>query len=156
MHVPTFRRMIEDQGYPLEKHVYTTEDGYINTVFRIPGKKGTKPTIGQHPENKEPKPVVIYQHGLVDSCHGIVCAGTNSIGLQLVDAGYDLWLNNSRGSRWSRDHQTLDVNFYSDPSGFSEYFEFSWSEMAQFDQPALWNYVLKTTGAEKITYIGHS
>ena len=23
--------------YPLEKHIYTTTDGYINTVFRIPG-----------------------------------------------------------------------------------------------------------------------
>jgi len=28
-------------GYPFEKHVYMTEDGYINSVFRIPGPKGT-------------------------------------------------------------------------------------------------------------------
>ena len=28
--------------------------------------------------------------------------------------------------------------------------------MAQFDQPALWDYILKVTGVEKITYIGHS
>jgi hypothetical protein len=27
-------------GYPMEKHVYYTEDGYINTIFRIPGPKG--------------------------------------------------------------------------------------------------------------------
>ncbi len=26
-------------GYPLEKHIYTTEDGYMNTVYRIPGTK---------------------------------------------------------------------------------------------------------------------
>jgi poly(3-hydroxyalkanoate) synthetase len=28
--------------------------------------------------------------------------------------------------------------------------------MAQFDQPALWDYVMKITGEEKITFIGHS
>lgn len=40
---PTMRRFVcEKLGYPLEKHIYTTSDGYINTVFRIPGPKGTK------------------------------------------------------------------------------------------------------------------
>lgn len=28
--------------------------------------------------------------------------------------------------------------------------------MADYDQPALWKYVLEQTGAEKITYMGHS
>lgn len=38
---PTLRRLITEKlGYPLEKHKYTTDDGYINTVFRIPGTKG--------------------------------------------------------------------------------------------------------------------
>jgi hypothetical protein len=38
---PTLRRFIsEEMGYPLEKHVYATKDGYLNTVFRIPGCKG--------------------------------------------------------------------------------------------------------------------
>ena len=35
---PTLRRFIEeDLGYPCEKHVYVTQDGYINTLYRIPG-----------------------------------------------------------------------------------------------------------------------
>lgn len=37
-----------------------------------------------------------------------------------------------------------------------KYFDFSFQEMAEFDQPALWEYVLKTTGQKKLTYIGHS
>jgi pimeloyl-ACP methyl ester carboxylesterase len=37
-----------------------------------------------------------------------------------------------------------------------QYFGFSFQEMAEFDQPALWDYILKETGVEKITYIGHS
>jgi hypothetical protein len=59
-HKPNFRRIVEDMGYPLEKHIYCTADGCINTVFRIPGKKGTLPSIGQFKENTERKPVVIY------------------------------------------------------------------------------------------------
>ena len=40
---PSLRRLIyNDFGYPLEKYVYQTEDGYINSVYRIPGPKGTK------------------------------------------------------------------------------------------------------------------
>ena len=35
----------EKLGYPLEKHIYATEDGYLNTVYRIPGKKGTNPSL---------------------------------------------------------------------------------------------------------------
>jgi len=35
-----------DLGYPFEKHMYMTKDGYINSVFRIPGPKGSKNTIG--------------------------------------------------------------------------------------------------------------
>ena len=40
---PTLRRFIVDRmGYQLEKHQYMTKDGYINSVYRIPGIKGTK------------------------------------------------------------------------------------------------------------------
>jgi len=47
-------------GYPLEKHVYYTEDGYINSIFRVPGRQGTKITKRGELTNK---PVVLYQHG---------------------------------------------------------------------------------------------
>ena len=37
---PNFIKFVqEDLGYPLEKHVYATADGYLNTCFRIPGMK---------------------------------------------------------------------------------------------------------------------
>ena len=50
--------MVKGYDYPIEKHYYTTEDGYINCVFRINGPKGTKA-----PENNlkdEKRPVLLY------------------------------------------------------------------------------------------------
>jgi hypothetical protein len=37
----TLNEMVTDFGYPFEVHMYTTEDGYINTMHRICGPKGT-------------------------------------------------------------------------------------------------------------------
>jgi hypothetical protein len=36
----TLMELITDYDYPIEKHFYNTEDGYINCVFRIPGPRG--------------------------------------------------------------------------------------------------------------------
>ena len=30
----------KDLGYPFEEHSYTTDDGYVNSIFRVPGAKG--------------------------------------------------------------------------------------------------------------------
>lgn len=71
--VSSARRFIEEKlCYPMEKHVYTTEDGHINTIYRIPGKVYTRPKLHQ----KDPsRPVVLYQHGLNDCFAGIVADG---------------------------------------------------------------------------------
>lgn len=99
----------EELGYPVEKHIYTTKDGYLNTCFRIPGRKSTTVEECREQMKVKSKPVVIYQHGLQDSCAGIICDGDCSLGLRLVDAGFDLWLNNSRGNRFSHEHQWIDL-----------------------------------------------
>ena len=39
--------------------MYMTKDGYINTAFRIPGKKGTPNTIGKPKNSFIKKPVVV-------------------------------------------------------------------------------------------------
>jgi len=102
MRDPTVNGFVKDLGYPFEKHVYTTKDGYINNIIRIKGY-ADKGFLGGGEETS--KPVVIYQHGLLDSCAGIIADGEDSLGLKLVKAGYDLWLPNSRGNRYSKDHE---------------------------------------------------
>ena len=89
---------------------------------------------------------------------------TNSIAFKLVEAGYDVWLNNSRGNRYSKEHQLLDLKMNSSSVEMSErvlknrekFWDYSFHEMAIYDQPALWKFVIAETGKVKITYIGHS
>ena len=67
----------------------------------------------------------------------------------LVRAGYDVWLGNNRGTRWSEKHSSLDPQF-------KEYWDFSWEEFGTFDIPAFINEIKKQTGFKKVSYIGHS
>ena len=121
---PTPRKLIEDIfGYPFEKHKYITQDGYINTVFRIPGPKGSKSTIGDKLK-KTGKKVVIYQHGFLDCFAGIIANGEASLGLRLVNEGYELWMNNNRGNRYSQEHQQIEVESCSDAE-FEKFYDFS-------------------------------
>lgn len=40
--------MINQDNYPSEVHTVTTEDGYILTLYRIPGSSGSTPVYLQH------------------------------------------------------------------------------------------------------------
>ena len=73
----------------------------------------------------------------------------------LSRAGYDVWLGNQRGSRFSRKHTTLDPES-KDWQIRKEYFDYSFQEMADFDAPTQMNVVLEKSGADKLTWIGHS
>ncbi len=67
----------------------------------------------------------------------------------LAEAGYDVWMGNSRGTRYSNKHKTLD------PSK-KPYWEFTWEEMGTKDVPAFVDCILKETKYKQVTYIGHS
>lgn len=69
---------------------------------------------------------------------------------QLVRAGYDVWLGNQRGTKHSMEHLTLDYR------KDREYWLFSFTEMGEYDDPAMVDYVRQHTRVEKLTYIGHS
>lgn len=67
-----------------------------------------------------------------------------------ADAGFDVWMNNSRGNRHSRNHMYLD------PDVDKDFWNFSFQEIAEFDLPAMINHILDETGVNNLTYIGHS
>ncbi|XP_063604849.1 lipase 3-like [Penaeus indicus] len=134
--------MIQALGYPVEVHHVTTSDGYILELHRIP--------FGLSSEGYRDRPVALLYHGLYgSSADWILNRADQALAYVMADDGYDVWLANARGNRYSRAHQTLDpkdINFW----------DFSWDEIADFDLPATIDYVLPTTGARDLFYVGFS
>jgi len=68
----------------------------------------------------------------------------------LASAGYDVWLGNSRGNKYSRHHNSLD------PDNDFSFWNYTLVEMGEYDVPSNMNYIIKQTGFQKLAIIGHS
>ncbi|XP_010836783.1 PREDICTED: lipase member J [Bison bison bison] len=137
-------QIISYWGYPDEEYDITTEDGYILGLYRIPYGKTNS-------ENNSVQRLVVYlQHGLLTSASSWISnLPNNSLGFLLADAGYDVWMGNSRGTTWSRKHLYLKTNS-------KEFWAFSFDEMAKYDLPASIDFIVKQTQQQQIFYVGHS
>ncbi|CAG9562211.1 unnamed protein product [Danaus chrysippus] len=130
-----FMGLATKYGHPAIRHEVTTDDGYILTLFHIPGRS---------------KLPVLLMHGFLDTADTFLLRGNDSMGIALANAGYDLWFGNCRGNRYSRRHRDLD------PNRDSSYWSFTFHEMGYYDLPALIDRVLNETAAPSLTTIGHS
>ncbi|XP_055545695.1 lipase 1-like [Wyeomyia smithii] len=136
----TVPQLIHKYGYRMENHVVITEDGYILTMFRI---------FQKHSSEKPKLPVLIV-HGLFGSSADFVISGpNNSLAYLLADDGYEVWLANVRGTRYSRNHTSIMVET-------KEYWDFSWHEIGYYDLPTMIDYILDKSKVSKLYYIGHS
>mmetsp|Transcript_4440 Transcript_4440/g.6556 ORF Transcript_4440/g.6556 Transcript_4440/m.6556 type:complete len:85 (-) Transcript_4440:784-1038(-) len=82
-------------------------------------------------------------HGIIDSGDTYFMNGRNkSVGFILADEGYDVWVYNTRGSKHSEAHKTLD------PKTDIEYWKNGgMHDIALRDVPPFFRYVKKVTGA---------
>ncbi|NWX92945.1 LIPM Lipase, partial [Nothoprocta pentlandii] len=136
-------QIIHFHGYPSEEHEVLTDDGYFLSMNRIPYGR-------EDAGNRGLKLPVLLQHGLfLDGTSWISNFPSTSLAFILADAGYDVWLGNSRGNSWSRRHMNLSTDQ-------EEFWDFSFHEMAIYDLPAMINFILQKTGQQKLYYIGHS
>ncbi|KAL5714578.1 sterol esterase [Ranunculus cassubicifolius] len=127
-------------GYTCQEFAVTTQDGYILSMQRVGG--------GSDDGGRSKQPVLL-QHGvLVDGLTWFLNSPDQDLPFILVDNGFDVWIANFRGTTFSRKHTTLD-------SSKSEYWNWSWDEIAEYDFPATVNFVYQQTGT-KIKYVGHS
>ena len=136
------KNMVITKGYSLEEHSVYTPDGYILTVHRIP--------FGRKPSSSPIRPPVLLIHGIsLSSTCWVINGPDQSLGFILADAGYDVWMHNTRGNTFSRGHVNLtDL----DP----QFWAFSADEMALQDLPSTINHIFKMTGAKLISIVTHS
>lgn len=134
--------LANDAGFRCENHQVVTDDGYILGIWRIPGKLADGPN-----QNKS---VVLLQHGMnSDMMQWIFNARDIAPAVVLAKEGYDVWLGNNRGTRYSDRHVSLkntDKHFWN----------FTWEEMGTKDTPKVIDYILKLTNQTKLSFIGHS
>lgn len=144
--------LIESRGFKAETHFVRTYDGYILALHRIVDPEAVNAT----------RKVVLLQHGLLASSADFIInapgegmfdessqeVGKN-IGFTLTRFGYDVWLSNSRGNTYCRNHTTLRPTQ-------KKFWDFTWDEHALIDLPTTIDYVRNTTNSKTIGYVGHS
>ncbi|KAI9263222.1 Alpha/Beta hydrolase protein [Phascolomyces articulosus] len=97
------------------------------------------------------KPVVLLYHGFLMSSEVWVCNVDEyrNLPLLLAEKGYDVWLGNARGNKYSQNHLWRNPRYH-------EFWAFSLNEYALYDLPDVVDYILDHTGVHNLTYIGFS
>lgn len=138
----SFEQICAVHGFRSESHLVKTEDGFQLTLHRINPEDN-----GFEPNGK----CVYFQHGLL-MASDVWCVMLNkddNIPFRLCELGYDVYLGNNRGNKYSCKHAHLL------PSD-KEFWNFSIDEFALYDIPANINYILDLKGVSSLIYVGFS
>jgi len=150
-HASDFSELCELYGYTAEEHVVQTKDGFLLGLHRLasrPGEEGRRVNNG---EGSLRKKVVYFHHGLMMNSEVWVCLTEKErcLPFVLVDRGYDVWLGNNRGNKYSK------KSMHHKPTS-NEFWDFSMDEFAFFDIPDSIDYILSTTDQPSLSYVGFS
>lgn len=138
-------------GYYAEEHVVQTKDGYLLGLHRLGWKKGEEDERVNSGKHSIKKRVVYLHHGLLMNSEVWVCLtdAQRCLPFQLVEKGYDVWLGNNRGNKYSK------KSIHHTPTS-TQFWDFSMDEFAFHDIPDSIDYILDTTSASSLSYIGFS
>lgn len=141
--------LIISRGFKARVHKIYTPDNYILTAYQI-----------VHPFINKTRAPLILMHGFQESClcflqgfptgHVSETFVGGNFAFELAKQGYDVWLPNFRGTRWSMGHKFLN------PQSDRQYWKFSLDQLSQFDLKSTVDYVRKHTGHKRVAYVGHS
>ncbi|GMH18153.1 hypothetical protein Nepgr_019994 [Nepenthes gracilis] len=134
-------QLIRPSGYPCSEHTIQTKDGHLLALQRVHSASANL--------RVRPGSPVLLQHGLfMGGDAWFLNSEEQSLGFILSDHGFDVWVGNVRGTRWSHGHVSLSEKD-------KEYWDWSWEELALYDLAEMINYVYSTTNS-KIYLVGHS
>ncbi|RCK64147.1 putative lipase C16A3.12c [Candida viswanathii] len=121
--------IVEASGYKVREHVVTTRDGYLLVIHKL---ENPNSILNRANSSK----VVYFHHGLMTNSELFVLGSTKlkTLPYLLVDLGYEVWLGNNRGNKYSRKHLKLAA---SDP----KFWDFSLDEFAYYDIPDSLTYI---------------
>ncbi|PGH36600.1 esterase/lipase [[Emmonsia] crescens] len=138
-------------GYEAEEHIVQTGDGYLLGLHRLPRKKGQDFFKVNAGEGTPQKPVVYLHHGLLMNSEVWVCLTDEErcLPFQLVEKGYDVWLGNNRGNKYSK-------KSISHAPSSTAFWNFSMDQFAFHDIPDSIEYILSVTSQKALSYIGFS
>jgi lysosomal acid lipase/cholesteryl ester hydrolase len=92
---------------------------------------------------------VFLQHGLFQGGDTwFQNSREQSLGFILADSGFDVWVGNVRGTRWSHGHVSLSEHS-------KAFWDWSWEELAGYDLPVMIEFIYSVTRS-KVFYVGHS
>ncbi|KAI1423413.1 Alpha/Beta hydrolase protein [Xylaria sp. FL1777] len=138
-------------GYTAEEHVVQTKDGYLLGLHRLAWRKGEEDTKVNGGAASVMKRVVYLHHGLLMNSEVWVCQtdAKRCLPFILVDRGFDVWLGNNRGNKYSKKSIKCSPNS-------TKFWNFSIDEFAFYDIPDSIQYILDITKQPSLSYIGFS
>ncbi|GJE91342.1 triacylglycerol lipase [Phanerochaete sordida] len=143
-----FEHLCRIFGYAFEEHVIMTKDGYLLGLHRICLRQGEQ---CRRMGISTGKPVVYLHHGLLMNSEVWVCLTepNRSLPFVLVELGFDVWLGNNRGNKYSK------KSIHHDPNS-TKFWNYSMDDFAWHDIPDSIEHILSVTKEESLSYIGFS